>query len=101
MRTRGRCLVLVLSLFPARAGLMAQETTIRTRVPLVVLPTGVSNSNGQPLPGLTAADFIILDDGKSRPVFVEDADLDLRPLALVVVIPDRRHLSTRRRETQP
>ena len=65
---------------------MAQETTIRTRVPLVVLPTGVSNSNGQPLPGLTAADFIILDDGKSRPVFVEDADLDLRPLALVVVV---------------
>jgi VWFA-related protein len=66
--------------------LLAQETTIRTTVPLVVLPATVTDKQGNYLAGLKAADFTLLDDGRPRPVHVDDADLDVRPLSLAIVV---------------
>jgi VWFA-related protein len=77
------CALIVTQILPAQ---QQPETIIRTNVPLVVLPATVTDRLGNYLTGLKASDFIVLDDGKPRPVHVDDADLDIRPLALVVVI---------------
>lgn len=66
--------------------LLAQETTIRTSVPLVVLPTSVTDQKGHFIMGLNAPDFIVLDDGKPRAIHVDDTDSQMAPVALVVAI---------------
>ncbi len=64
----------------------AQQPTIRTTVPLVVLPTTVTDQSGRFVYGLQASDFVVLDNGKPRPVRVDDPDSVLAPLAMVVLI---------------
>jgi VWFA-related protein len=66
--------------------LWGQEATIRTTVPLVVLPTSVADRHGRSLDGLDASDFVLLDNAKPRPVRVDAADSGLAPIALVTVI---------------
>ena len=66
--------------------LFGQESTIRTTVPLVVLPTSVTDRRGHSLDGLSASDFVLLDNAKPRPVRVDAADSGLAPIALVTVI---------------
>jgi VWFA-related protein len=63
-----------------------QDTTIRTTVPLVVLPTSVTDKHGAVLSGLTASDFIVLDEGKPKSVNIDVVDSGLAPIALVVLI---------------
>lgn len=65
---------------------IAQQTTIRTTVPLVTVPVSVADRHGRPIDGLTASDFVLMDDGKVRPVRVDVADFGLAPVALVTVI---------------
>ena len=77
-------LFLVLGLFAG--SLLAQETTIRTSVPLVVLPTSVADRKGHFLAGLSASDFVVLDDGQPREIHVDDSDSEVSPVALVAVI---------------
>src|SRR3954454_10228621 len=63
-----------------------QNTTIRTTVPLVVLPTSVTDKRGAVISGLTASDFILLDDDKTKSVNIDVVDSGLAPIALVVLI---------------
>jgi len=63
-----------------------QQTTIRTTVPLVVLPASVTDTNGHFVYGLRASDFLVLDNGEPRPVRVDDPDAAVAPLALLVLI---------------
>jgi VWFA-related protein len=74
------------SIMLAASGLFGQETTIRTDVPLVVLPVSITDRNGRFVYGLASSDFLLLDDGKPRAVRVDSADSELAPLALVVLI---------------
>ncbi len=64
----------------------AQDATIRTNVPLVVLQTSVTDQKGHPVSGLTDADFQVLDNGVARPVHVETIDDGLGPVSLVIAI---------------
>jgi len=65
---------------------VAQDTTIRTTVPLVVLSTSVTDKHGQPVYGLNASDFVVLDNGKPRRVYAYPTDAALPPVALVVAV---------------
>lgn len=66
--------------------LSAQETTLRTTVPLVQVPVSVTNKAGQFIYGLTANDFVLLDDGHAVPVRVDDPVAVIAPLAVVVAV---------------
>ena len=65
------------------AMLAAQEPTIRTTVPLVVAPTTVTDAAGKHIDGLTATDFLLLDNGRQREIQV---DVSYLPISLVVAI---------------
>jgi hypothetical protein len=66
--------------------LFAQEPTIRTNVPLVVIPVSVTDERGHFVYDLTADNFTILDNGNPRPVRVEAPDSITAPLALAVLV---------------
>ena len=66
--------------------LHGQEPTIRATVPLVALPVTVADRHGNPIEGLDAADFVLLDDGTPRAVKVDTVDSGLAPIALVTLI---------------
>jgi len=64
----------------------AQNTTIRTNVPLVMVSTSVADRSGRPILGLGASDFTVLDNGKPRVVHVDESDGQLPPIAMVVAV---------------
>src|ERR1700744_5294619 len=64
----------------------AQDTTIRTNVPLVVLQTSVTDKAGHPIGGLSEDDFQVLDNGVPRKIHVETIDDGLGPVSLVIAI---------------
>jgi len=66
--------------------LSAQETTLRTTVPLVQVPVSVTDKAGQVVYSLTANDFVLLDEGHAVPVRVDDPDAMIAPLAVVVAV---------------
>jgi VWFA-related protein len=67
--------------------LLAQETTIRTTVPLVTIPVSVTDGKtGDPVDGIAANAFILLDNGKRRSVTVDVLESGLSPLFLVTVV---------------
>ena len=66
--------------------LQAQEPTIRTKVPLVIVPTGVTDRQNHPIPSLDATDFLVLDNGLARSVQVDLSDSDSAPISLVIAI---------------
>ncbi len=66
--------------------LFAQENTLRTTVPIVVLPVTVTDRNGHFVYGIPPTDFLVSDDGKPRPVHVDDPDSGLAPPRLVILI---------------
>jgi VWFA-related protein len=68
------------------ANLSAQDPIIRTNVPLVAVPVSVTDPRGHFVYGLTSSDFVLLDDGVSRSVKVDDPDVVTAPLNLVVLI---------------
>ncbi len=65
---------------------LAQQPTIKTNVPLVMVPASVSDNKGHPIEGLTASDFVVVDEGKTRAVHVDISDSDAPPIALVIAI---------------
>jgi VWFA-related protein len=61
----------------------AQESVIRTTVPLVLVPTTVTDRHGKTVDGLNEADFEVLDNGK--PV-KHSLEVTSQPIALVVAV---------------
>ena len=66
--------------------LYGQQPTIRTTVPLVTVPVSVADRHGGSIAGLDSSDFLLLDDGKPRPIRVDTIDSGLAPIALVTLI---------------
>lgn len=64
-------------------GLSAQELTIKTSVPLILVPTSVTDRRGKGIGGLTEKDFEVFDNGKLVKHSLEISQL---PIALVVAV---------------
>jgi len=58
---------------------------LRRGANLVLVPTLIRTSSGEPVFGLTANDFILTDDGIEQKISLEE-DTDRQPLALVIVV---------------
>ncbi len=65
---------------------VGQDTTIRTTVPLVVLPTSVTDRRGHSIDGLSPSDFVLVDNATPKPVSIDVTESGLAPIALVVLI---------------
>ncbi len=63
--------------------LSAQDTVIRTTVPLILVPTTVTDHHGKTIEGLTESDFQVLDNG--MPV-KHSLEVTNQPIALVVAV---------------
>lgn len=66
--------------------LFAQGPTIRTNVPLVVIPVSVTDQRGHFIYGLSPSDFSLFDNGQSRPIRVDDPDSVTASFRLLVLI---------------
>ena len=82
----------VLLAFQVLYGACAHAQNVSNRTPilrrgsnLVLVPTLVKTSSGEPVFGLTADDFILTDDGIEQKLTLEK-DTDSQPLALVIVV---------------
>lgn len=74
------------------AAVSAQETTLRTRSNLVLVPTLAKDSQAAIVYGLQAGDFIVDDDGVEQPVRMDEAP-EGQPISLVVAIQRGRRAS--------
>jgi VWFA-related protein len=63
--------------------LAAQDTTFRATVPLVVVPTTVTDHAGRYIDGLNPRDFVLTVDGRFQPAHM---DTFYQPISLVVAI---------------
>jgi len=88
-RRAAASLLFVLVLLPA---VSAQETTLRSRSNLVLIPTLVRDSAGSVVYGLDAKDFIVEDDGVEQPIRLDEAP-EGQPLSLVIAIQKGRRAS--------
>src|SRR5438067_2690943 len=64
----------------------AQDTVIRTNVPLVFVPVTVTDKKGNPIDGLTVDDFVLNDDGARQKIRVDTSDTVLAPVSLVIAM---------------
>jgi VWFA-related protein len=83
---RGSSFACVFVVAMLTAHMRGQHPTIRTTVPLVTVPVSVADRHGRAIYGLNGSDFVVLDDGKPRPVRVDTVDSGLAPIALVTLI---------------
>jgi VWFA-related protein len=60
--------------------------TIKTNVPLVLVPVTVTDHNGNVIDGLREADFTLTDDGARQVVHMDTSDTVLAPISLVVAV---------------
>ena len=83
-----------LFLFPVltHSPVSAQETTVRSRSNLVLIPTLVKDQQGEIIYGLQAKDFIIEDDGTEQPARLDEAP-EGQPVSLVVAVQRGRRAS--------
>ena len=66
---------------------MAQDATIKTNVPLVLVPVTVTDAKGKNIDGLEAEDFVLKDDDVTqKQVRLDTSDTILAPVTLVVAI---------------
>jgi VWFA-related protein len=64
----------------------AQNPTFHARAPLVVVPVSVSSKKHVSIDGLTASDFVLLDNGVRQTVQVDPAGVYQSSVSLVVVV---------------
>ena len=64
----------------------AQTPTLRTTVPLVVVPASVADKQGRPIYGLSGSDFVVLDDGKPATIRVETSDEVTAPVSFIALV---------------
>lgn len=64
----------------------AQKPTFHARAPLVVVPVSVSDQKHKSIDGLTADDFVLLDNGVPRSVRVDPAGVYESRISVVVVV---------------
>jgi VWFA-related protein len=82
------CSVLILLLLLQFVPQAEQQPAFRTATLLIVQNVTVKDKKGQPVPGLTAKDFIVTEDGvKQEIAFVEYQKLDAPPLGATDVTP--------------
>src|SRR5579864_835369 len=74
------------------AAVSAQETTLRTRSNLVLVPTLVKDSQAAVVYGLQASDFVVEDNGVEQPIRLDEAP-EGQPISLVVAIQRGRRAS--------
>lgn len=87
-----RIAAFVLLLLLLLAAVSAQETTLRARSNLVLIPTLVKDQQGEIVYGLQAKDFLIEDDGTEQPARLDEAP-EGQPVSLVVAIQRGRRAS--------
>ena len=85
MSTIGPLLAIQLLLSSSQA-VPNSETKLRTTVPLVVLPTSVTDGRGRSITGLEASDFTVLENGKAKTIHVDPPGLGAPPIFLVLTI---------------
>lgn len=66
--------------------LLAQDGSIKTNVPLVLVPTTVTDRKDALIDGLAAEDFVVTDDGVPQKIHIDTSDTVLAPVSLVVLI---------------
>jgi VWFA-related protein len=71
------------ALLLAAGAVCAQTPDLRTTVRLVVAPTTVVDAAGHYVDGLSADDFLVLDNGQPRRV---NADVSYTPISLVIAV---------------
>ncbi len=81
--TPPRPIVLVIALLLAVLAFAAQNPTIVTTVPLVVVPATVTDRKGRFLDGLSTSDFQVLDNGTLERL---ESETEYQPISLVVAI---------------
>lgn len=74
------------------AAASAQETTLRTRSNLVLVPTLIKDAQGAIVYGLHSDDFVVEDNGVEQPVRLDEAP-EGQPISLVVAIQRGRRAS--------
>lgn len=79
------CLLFCLPAIPLWAQQNNPETTLTVRTTLVEVPALVTTRSGQVVFELTAADFLLTDDGVPQQLTL-DPDTDSQPLALAIVV---------------
>jgi VWFA-related protein len=62
---------------------MAQETVLRSKSELVLVPVSIADRSGHPVRGLTEADLILYDNNVVRRIQMEDVAL---PVSLAIVV---------------
>ena len=70
----------------------AQETTLRTRSNLVLVPTLIKDLQGAVVYGLEASDFVVEDNGVEQPLRLDEAP-EAQPVSLVIAIQRGRRAS--------
>jgi VWFA-related protein len=80
MRSAGWLLLIACAL---ACRMPAQETTLKTTVPLVVAPTTVTDRAGHYVRGLLPADLLLLDNNVPRQIHVDELTM---PISLVVAV---------------
>lgn len=80
------CVLLASVAGVAQEPLASTGATIRTDVPLVLLPVTVTDSHGKPINGLKDDDFYVSDEGVKQKIRVDTADTLVAPVSLVVAV---------------
>jgi VWFA-related protein len=75
--------LLLLAVVPA---LISQDSQIRARVDLVVVPVSVRDNNGSLITNLGPEDFTVLEDGRQQKI--TNFSVDAQPLSAAIVVDD-------------